>query len=285
MLYPYSVARTILIVVTFVAVTAAAGILLTKRLAREGPEGASVGEVREIASGRGVAIKFSDKPTTLPPIDLVDLDGRAIGPVLWRDKVVVVNFWATWCGPCREEIPALVALQDRYRDHLIVLGLSIDEGPVADVRSYIQRAGVNYPVAIADEALQKAFGGVTAVPSTFVVNRTGGIVQRHIGLINPIVIEHEVRALASLPTDATVEMVQDTGQVLLENAAYATESPGLDLSALSAVRKEALLKRLNTEHCSCGCGLTVAQCRINDPTCEVSLPLARSLLKETLAGR
>ena len=285
MLYPYSVARTILIVVTFVAVTAAAGILLTKRLAREGPTGASVGDVQEIASGRGVAIKFSDRPTTLPAIDLVDLDGRAIGPALWRDKVVVVNFWATWCGPCREEIPALVALQDRYRDHLVVLGLSIDEGPVADVRSYIQRAGVNYPVAIADEALQKAFGGVTAVPSTFVVNRTGGIVQRHIGLINPIVIEHEVRALAALPTDATVEMVQDTGQVLLENAAYATEIPGLDLSALSAVRKETLLKRLNTEHCSCGCGLTVAQCRINDPTCEVSLPLARSLLKETLAGR
>jgi len=283
--YPYPVARTVLIVVTFVVATAAAGILLTRRLAYDGENRTASADVLAISSGSGVTVKLSDKPMPFPAIDVVGLDGRRLESGDWRNKVVVVNFWATWCGPCREEIPALVALQDRYRDHLVVVGLSIDEGPVADVKAYVERVGVNYPVAIADEALQQAFGGIAAVPSTFVVNRTGGIVQRHVGLINPIVIEHEVRALASLATDATVETVADTGQVLLENAAYATDIPGLDLSGLPAAKKEALLKRLNTEHCSCGCGLTVAQCRINDPSCEVSLPLARSLLKETQAGR
>jgi thiol-disulfide isomerase/thioredoxin len=279
------VGRTITIVVVFVAITAAAGILLTKRLAYFGETSSAPRDVQPIASGRGVTIKLSDKPTALPALDLVDLDGRAIPPESWRGKVVVVNFWATWCGPCREEIPALVALQDRYRDHLVVLGLSIDQGPAAGVKAYVERAGVNYPVAIVSEAIQNAFGGIPAVPSTFIVNRTGGIVQRHVGLINPIVTEHEVRSLAALPTDATVEVVQDTGQVLLENAAYATEIPGLDLSALSPVKKEALLERLNTEHCTCGCGLTVAQCRINDPSCEVSLPLAKAILKEIQAAR
>jgi hypothetical protein len=73
--------------------------------------------------------------------------------------------------------------------------------------------------------------------------------------------------------------VHDTGQVLLANAAYATEIPGLDLSHCTAAQREALLKQLNTEKCTCGCGLTLAQCRINDPDCKVSLPTAQKMLE------
>jgi hypothetical protein len=74
--------------------------------------------------------------------------------------------------------------------------------------------------------------------------------------------------------------VKDTGQVLLANAAYATSIPGVDFSGLTPEQKAAALQRMNTEHCTCGCGLTVAQCRINDPTCDVSLPLAQKMAKE-----
>ena len=91
--------------------------------------------------------------------------------------------------------------------------------------------------------------------------------------------------LAGLPTPASVETVKDTGQVLLANAAYATEIPGIDLKPLTSAQRERTLKRLNEELCTCGCGLTVAQCRINDPSCEVSLPVARQLLDETVRSQ
>jgi hypothetical protein len=133
-------------------------------------------------------------------------------------------------------------------------------------------------------ALEAQFGGITAVPSTFVVDPKGQIVARHLGLLQGPRTEHEVRALGGLPTTAKVETVRDTGQVLLANAAYATEIPGLDLTPLTATQRERTLRRLNEEHCTCGCGLTVAQCRINDPSCEVSLPVARKLLDETVAS-
>jgi hypothetical protein len=112
-----------------------------------------------------------------------------------------------------------------------------------------------------------------------VLDTEGRIVQRHIGMINPVVIEHEIRSLSGLPTDATVERVKDTGQVLLANAAYATEIPGVDLTKLGAKQKEASLKALNTEHCTCGCAMTLAQCRINDPSCNTSLPAAQKLVQ------
>jgi len=236
-----------------------------------------------ITSGAGVKIRFSDKPLPLPEFKLVDLDGKAIDQSAWRGKVVLLNFWATWCGPCREEIPALVALQEHYRDQVVVAGLSIDE-PDTDVKSFLSMFQVNYLVARADENTQRSFGGISAVPATFVLDTDGKIVQRHIGMINPTTIEHEIRSLSGLPTDATVERVMDTGQVLLANAAYATEIPGVDLTKLSAKQKETALTRLNTEHCTCGCGLTLAQCRINDPGCTISLPAAQKLVQSIATG-
>jgi thiol-disulfide isomerase/thioredoxin len=265
------------IVVAVVAGAALLGVLLAR--VGGGPDD---GGVPMLSSGRGVAVRLSDRPVTLPRLDLVDLEGRPISNESLRGKVVLVNFWATWCGPCREEIPMLALLQDHYRDRLVILGLSIDERPPAEVGAFATELGVNYPVAMSTRALEQAFGGITAVPSTFVVDPAGRIVQRHLGLLQGPRTEHEVRALAALPTDADVQTVQDTGQVLLANAAYATEIPGLDLAGLPPAQRELVLQRLNTEQCACGCGLTVAQCRINDPSCEVSLPTARQILEDTV---
>jgi thiol-disulfide isomerase/thioredoxin len=237
------------------------------------------------SSGRGVTVTFSDKPVPLPALPLKDVAGKPVPADAWRGKVVLVNFWATWCAPCRAEIPELTALASRYPDQLEILGLSIDEQPASAVRTFANGLGINYPVAMADASLQQAFGGIPAVPSTFVVNREGKIVQRHVGILDPTVTEQEVRVLAGLPTDAQVQYVKDTGQVLLANAAFATEIPGVDLSKLTPGQKAEVLKRLNTEHCTCGCGLTLAQCRINDPGCDVSLPAAQKIVQEVLHGK
>lgn len=211
-----------------------------------------------------------------------DLSGNMVNLARLRGKVVLLNFWATWCGPCRMEIPDLIRLQDRYRDNLVIVGLSLDEGPVADVKAFAAAQKMNYPVAVVGDDIEKLFGGVTSVPSTFIVSPDGGIVQRHVGLLRAALTEQEVRVLAKLPTNAEVSIVKDTGQVLKANAAYATEIPGIDLTVLTPAQRTEALKRLNTEMCTCGCGSTLAGCRIEDPSCETSLPLAKKVVAEIL---
>jgi cytochrome c biogenesis protein CcmG/thiol:disulfide interchange protein DsbE len=277
--------KTLLIVAAFLIPVSVIGIGLAQRLMTPPAAvtaSATPGSANPTpaSSGQGVTIQFSDKPVMVPAFSVVDFDGNRMTPEAWRGKVVLVNFWATWCGYCIKEMPELIALQERYRDQLIIVGLSTDTSPAADVKAFAKQRGLNYPNAIAGPALQEAFGGVSSLPSTFVVNREGGIVQRHLGMLNPLTTELEVRSLAGLPTEARVELVKDTGQVLLSNAAFATELPGVDLSTLTPSQKEAALKQLNTDKCTCGCGLTVAQCRINDPTCTVSPPIAKKIVDD-----
>ena len=167
--------RTTLIVTAAVAITAAAGIGLTKRLVRMAtPAG---GGIAELHSGRDLTLKFSDRPTAVPAMSLTDLDGHPISNQDFKGKVVLLNFWATWCGPCRAEIPTLVELQQHYAGKVLIVGLSIDTGPPESVKAFAEQFSVNYPVAIANADLEQAFGGVSAVPSTFIVNPEGRIVH------------------------------------------------------------------------------------------------------------
>jgi len=271
------------------AVVALAGVGASCSPTAEAKKTATVSEPRRdvaaLTSGKGVKIKFSDKPVKLPDFAIQDINGKTIRPADWAGKVVLINFWATWCGPCRAEIPELIEFQKHYADQLVVVGLSVDEGPAGEVKAFAAQNGMIYTVAIADMALQKAFGGISAVPATFVVNPEGGIVQRHVGLLQPELTEHEVRALSKLSTPAEVEIVPDTGQVLLANAAYATEIPGVDLANVTTKQKEVILKRLNTEKCTCNCDRTLAQCRIEDPNCQTSLPAAKKVAAEVVGGK
>ena len=219
----------------------------------------------------------------VPTLTLSDLDGRALSTDEWRGKVTIVNFWATWCPPCRAEIPDFVNLQEKYSDSLRIIGVSLDEGPEEDVRRFMAEHGVNYPVVMITDGLGASFPGVFALPTSFVLDRDGRIVKRHVGLINVAIYEQEVRALAGLDPDAVIEEVDDHGRVLLGNAAQATDIPGLDLSKLTSGARQEALERLNADHCTCGCGLTLAQCRINDPNCQISLPLATKLVDEIAA--
>lgn len=233
-----------------------------------------------MTSGKGVVINLSDHPIPVPAIALRDPENNLVSLDGTKGKVVLLNFWATWCGPCREEIPTLIALQQRYAKQVQVIGISIDTRPAGEVQDFAEQLNINYPIAMSTDAVEQAFGGVSSIPATFVVSKDGQIVDRHIGSLNPQTTEHEIRSLSGLSTDAVTKVVKDTGQVLLTNAAYATEMPGVDFTGLTPTQKEAALKRLNTEHCTCGCNLTVAQCRINDDTCDVSGPLAKKIIEE-----
>jgi hypothetical protein len=103
-------------------------------------------------------------------------------------------------------------------------------------------------------------------------------VQKHVGLYSADLLEAETRSLAGLAVDARVEEVDRAQPAKLENAAQATNIPGVDLSKLPPNRRAEALQKLNSEGCTCGCDFTIAKCRIDDPGCGVSLPRARQIV-------
>ena len=215
-------------------------------------------------------IRLVRNPDPAPEFKLDDLDGKALTLAGVRGKVVLLNFWATWCGPCRAEIPDLIELQQKYKDQLQIIGLTVDEDDPSLVKRVVAKTRINYPVAMAPAELRVQYGGIAALPTSFLLDTQGRVVQKHEGLRDPALYETEIRALLGLPVGARVETFEDTGQIFLQHADRASELPGVDLSRLSPQQKQAALHKFNAESCTCGCNFTLAQCRIYDRNCAVS---------------
>jgi thiol-disulfide isomerase/thioredoxin len=228
-------------------------------------------------------IRFASNPEPAPGIVIHELSGKITTMDDLRGKVVLVNFWATWCPPCRVEIPEFIQLQEQHRERLQIIGVSEDDDPEL-VREFVEQTGINYPVVMATPELIAAYGGVPALPTTFVVDTEGRVVQRHLGLLSSEAYDREIRALTGLPVEARVEHFVDTGQIFRKNVANATELPDVDFTGLSPEQKKQALRRLNSEDCVCGCQLTLAQCRVDDTTCPVSKAIAATVVKEVLEG-
>src|SRR5438093_7138853 len=124
-----------------------------------------------LATADAPTLSFYRNPSPVAPFTVRDIDGRPLSSADWRGKVVFINFWATWCGPCRAEIPALVALQEKYRDRLFILGISEDEGPLDVVKQFAAAQKMNYPIVMLTPELAQLFPGVGAIPTTFVPDR------------------------------------------------------------------------------------------------------------------
>jgi thiol-disulfide isomerase/thioredoxin len=231
------------------------------------------------ASGKP-RVRFVKNPKSIPELTMTTLDGKTITSSELAGKVVIYNFWATWCAPCRAEIPDLVKLQNQYKDHLVIIGVLSEDEPGPHVSRFAADYKINYPIVPENKELLAAFTGIYALPTTFMVGPDGKMMQKHIGQIRPAQIELETRVLAKLPVNAEVEYEPDDKEAVLASNARATEIPGVDLSVLTAQQKTLALNRLNDEPCDCGCGLTIAQCRINDSTCAVSPKLAAKIMAE-----
>lgn len=113
-----------------------------------------------------------------------------------QGKVVLVNFWATWCPPCRKEIPFLDKLQEKYRDKgFVVVGVSMDEGGEKLVAKFMEKQKVNYPVILGDTDLARGFGGVIGVPASFLVDRQGELIRRYDGFATEKELQEEIEKL------------------------------------------------------------------------------------------
>jgi len=224
-------------------------------------------------------IRFVRDPDPAPDLKAKDLNGQELNLEAYKGKVVLLNFWATWCGPCRAEIPSLIRLQEAYKDRLQIIGMDVDDDE-AQLRAFAKNQGINYPVAMTSLPVRLAYGGIGALPTLFVINRDNKVVQKHVGLFNPALYEIEVRALLDMPVPARVETFQDTGEVFLTHADRATMLPGVDTSKLTPEQRIAALHKLNADTCDCGCKYTLAQCRINDPACNLSKERAAAIVSE-----
>jgi thiol-disulfide isomerase/thioredoxin len=216
------------------------------------------------------AIRFVRNPDPAPDFKLTDLAGKPVTLAGSKGKVILLNFWATWCGPCRAEIPDLIELQNKYKDRFQILGLVVDDDDQDAIKEFADKFGINYPVALATNDIRLQYGGIAALPTSFVLDAEGRIVQKHEGLRDPVLYETEIRALLGLSIgNIRVETFEDTGQIFLKNADRATELPGVDLSKLTPEQKIAALHKFNAETCNCGCTFTLAQCRIYDRNCQI----------------
>jgi thiol-disulfide isomerase/thioredoxin len=144
----------------------------------------------------GNAARGGTVGTEAPEFALPDLDGKVVKSGDLRGKVVILDFWATWCPPCRQEVPHFVALQSKYRDQgLEIVGLSLDKGGANDVKPFVEEYNVNYMMLIANDQTASDFGGITGIPTTFVLDKDGKIVKRFLGYTDPEVFEETIRPL------------------------------------------------------------------------------------------
>jgi len=131
------------------------------------------------------------KDFTLP-----SLDGKQVSLSSFKGKVVLLNFWATWCGPCKAEIPAFVELQTQYKNDLVVLGLSVDD-PADKAKVFADQYKVNYPMVLGlgRDDIQDAYGPIYGIPASFVISRDGKVCKRHLGIAPKAQFEREIKAL------------------------------------------------------------------------------------------
>jgi peroxiredoxin len=136
-----------------------------------------------------------------PAWQLKDLAGKLAKSSDYQGKVVILDFWATWCPPCRAEIPSFVELQKQYgKDGLVVLGVSLDKDGPAAVKKFMTKTPMNYGIVMGDDKINEAYGGIEAIPTTFIIDRQGKIVSKHVGLTDKSEFEKEIKPLLKTGT-------------------------------------------------------------------------------------
>ncbi len=129
-----------------------------------------------------------------PNFTLTDLNGQKVSLSDFKGKVIIVDFWATWCGPCKMEIPSFIKLQEDYKDDVVILGISLDKSGPKAVVPFAKKMNINYPIVYGDGSVVQAYGGVRGIPTTFVIDRDFNIQRKYVGYTDHKVFEKDILA-------------------------------------------------------------------------------------------
>ena len=142
-----------------------------------------------------------------PDFQLQTLDGKNMKLSDFRGKAILLNFWATWCGPCKIEMPWFVELQKQYGpEGLQIVGVAMDDSSTEDITKFVKEMGVNYPILLGKESVGQSYGGVGVLPTTFFIDRDGKLVAREFGLQSrSVFVDHIKQALNGQSADAHQE--------------------------------------------------------------------------------
>jgi thiol-disulfide isomerase/thioredoxin len=157
----------------------------------------TAGQVSEASSPETASCMADAKPANWD-FKLKDLSGKEVALASFKDsgKVVLLNFWATWCGPCKAEIPGFVKLQEKYKDKLVIVGYSVDDS-AEQAKKFVDEYKMNYPILLGEgrEDVQDAYGPIWGIPASFIISKDGKVCRRHMGIAPEEVFEKEVVAL------------------------------------------------------------------------------------------
>ncbi len=147
-----------------------------------------------------------------PDFALKDVSGKPVKLSDYRGKVVLLNFWATWCGPCKVEIPWFIDFEKQYKDRdFAVVGVSMDDDGWKSVTPYVSDKKINYRVVIGSDEVTTLYGGVDSLPTTFIIDRTGKVASVHIGLVSKLTYQDEITKLLETPYDHSKPEPAKTG--------------------------------------------------------------------------
>ena len=150
-------------------------------------------------------LKSEGQRKQAPNFSLKDADGNAVNLTEYRGKVVLINFWATWCGPCEAEIPWFIEFEKKYKDQgFAVLGVSMDDDGWKSVRPYVASHKINYRIVIGSEVVSQQFGEIDSLPTSFMLDRQGRIASNHIGLVDKVDYQNEIVKLLEAPRNSAV---------------------------------------------------------------------------------
>jgi cytochrome c biogenesis protein CcmG/thiol:disulfide interchange protein DsbE len=133
-----------------------------------------------------------------PDFALTDARGNTIRLSAYRGQVVVLNFWATWCNPCRVEIPWFIEFQRKHGpQRFSVVGVSLDEAGWAAVSPFVAKQGINYPIVLGNDSVLQSYGGLESLPTTLIIDRHGRVAATHVGLVSRSVYEQDILTVLS----------------------------------------------------------------------------------------
>jgi peroxiredoxin len=148
------------------------------------------------SSKRTATVRPGTERRVAPDFALKDADGKTVRLSDYRGKVVVLDFWATWCGPCKIEIPWFMEFQRQHKDQgFEVIGVSMDDDGWDSVKPFVQKIGINYRVVLGNDDAAAAYGGVDALPTTFLIDRQGRIAATHVGVTSKSDFENGIEEL------------------------------------------------------------------------------------------